>query len=100
MQEARASPKPSQAKPANDYEPIQLEASDVVSEQGINASIQYDSPLMPESPNTAFNSPTLLGMNDETIKYIALVDSAQDQILKVTSHNDSVDKDKSYNDKA
>ena len=100
MQEARATPKPSQAEPANDYEAIQLEASAVVSEQGINASIQYDSPLVPESPNAAFNSPTLLGMDDETIEYTALVDSAQDRILKVTSYNDSVDKDESHNDKA
>ena len=99
MQEGRASPKPSQTEPANVYEAIQVEASDVVSEQGINASIQYDSPLVPESPNAAFNSPTLLGMDDETIEYTALVDSAQDQILKVTNRNDSVDKDESHNDK-
>ena len=54
---------------------------------------------MPELLNAAFNTPTLLEMDDETFEYTALVDSTQDQILKVTSHDNSVNKDESYNDK-
>ena len=55
---------------------------------------------MPELSNTAFNSPTLLGIDNKTIKYIALINSAQDQILKVASHKNSINKNKSYNNKA
>ena len=34
--------------------------------------------MVPELFNTAFNSPVLLGTDNKTIKYIALVDNAQD----------------------
>ena len=100
MQEGQASLRPSQAEAANKYEAIQLETLDVVSEQGVSANIHHDSPMVPESPNAAFNSPSLLGADDETIDYMALVDSAQNRILNLTSHNDSVGKGECRNSKA